>query len=111
MSLIQTFLALALGVGATQVRPYCLSTSFSCGDLCLCLIDTGKRFGYTRVLQLALATVVFDGGTCCLNCCTGLVNLCPVVVVLQFHNEVALVDPLKLRYANPPHHTGHLPPP
>jgi len=31
------------------------------------LIDTGKRFGYPRVLQLALATVVSDGGTGSLN--------------------------------------------
>jgi len=44
MSLIQTLLALALGVGANQVRTYCLPASFSCGDLRLCLIDTGKRF-------------------------------------------------------------------
>ncbi len=82
MSLIQTLLALALGVGANQVRTHCLPTSFSCGDLCLCLIDSGKRFGDPRVLQLALAHVVFDGGMACLNCCTGLVSLCLVVVVL-----------------------------
>src|SRR5260370_32648759 len=62
MSLIQALLALALGVGPNQVRTYCFPTSFSRRDLRLCLIDTGERFGYTRVLQLALATVVFDGG-------------------------------------------------
>src|SRR5713101_6921818 len=108
MSLIQTLLALALGVGANQVRTYGLSTSFSCGDLRLCLIDTGKRFGYARVLQLALAVVVFDGGTGSLNCCSGLVNLRSVVVVLQFHNEGALVDSLKVGYVNRAHDAGHL---
>src|SRR5882724_7524023 len=107
MSLIQTLLALALGVGANQVRAYCIPTSFNCGDLRLCLIDTGKRFGYTRVLQLALATVVFDGGTGCLNCCTGLVSLCPVIVVLQFHNEVAFVYSLKVGYVNRAYDAGH----
>src|SRR5216684_846671 len=62
MSLVQPLLALALRVGANQVSSYCFFSSFSRGDLRLCLIDTGKRFGYTRVLQLALAKVVFDGG-------------------------------------------------
>jgi hypothetical protein len=100
MSLIQLLLALALRVGANQVRSYCFPTSFSRGDLRLCLIDTGKRFGYPRVLQLALATLVFDGGTGCFNYCTGLVNLCPVVVVLQFHNEVAFVYSLKVGYVD-----------
>src|SRR5258708_33257862 len=108
MSLIQTFLALALGVGANQVRTYCLPTSFSCRDLCLCLIDTGKRFGYTRVLQLALAQVVFDGGMGCLNCRTGLVSLCLVVVVLQFHNELPFVYSLKVGYVDRAHDAGHL---
>src|SRR5258708_16154688 len=103
MSLIQALWALALRVGANQVRTYCLPASFSCGDLRLCLIDTGKRFGYTRVLQLALATVVFDGGAACLNCCTGLVNLCPVLVVLQFHNDVAFFYSLQSRPAHRSH--------
>src|SRR6266849_4179823 len=52
MSLVQPLLAFALGVGANQVSSYCFFSSFSRGDLRLCLIDTGKRFGYTRVLQL-----------------------------------------------------------
>src|SRR5713226_3951571 len=82
MSLIQTLLALAFRVGTNQVRTCGLPTSFSRGDLRLCLIDTGKRFGDTHVLQLTLATVVFDGGTGCFNCCSGLVNLRSVVVVL-----------------------------
>ena len=72
------------------------------------MIDTGKRFGYPRVLQLALATVVFDGGTGCLNCRTCLVNLRPVVVVLQFHNKVAFVYSLKVGYMNCAHDAGHL---
>ena len=37
--------------------------SFSRSDLCDGLIDAGKRFGYARVLQLALTTVVFDRGS------------------------------------------------
>src|SRR6266852_4923233 len=108
MSLVQPLLALALGVGANQVSSYCFFSSFSRGDLRLCLIDTGKRFGCTRVLQLALAKVVFDGGTGCLNCRTGLVNLCPVVVVLQFHNKVAFVYSLKVGHVNRAHDAGHL---
>src|SRR5205807_1951435 len=87
---------------------YCFFSSFSRGDLRLCLIDTGKRFGYTRVLQLALAKVVFDGGTGSLNCCACLVNLRPVVVVLQFDDEVALVYSLKVGYMNRAHDAGHL---
>src|ERR1700722_18456358 len=108
VSLIQPPLALAFRVGANQVRTYCLPTSFSRGDLRLCLIDTGERFGYTRVLQLALPTVVFDGSTGSLNGCAGLVNLCPVIVVLQFDNEVALVYSLKVGHMNRAHDAGHL---
>src|SRR5260370_7369874 len=35
MSLVQTLLALALGVGANQVRTYCLPTPFSSAHFCL----------------------------------------------------------------------------
>src|SRR5882724_912403 len=108
MSLIQPLLALAFRVGANQVRSYCFPTSFSRGDLRLCLIDASKRSCYTRILQLALATVVFDGGTGCFNCCSGLVNLCPVIVVLQFDDEVALMYSLKVGYMNRAHDAGHL---
>src|SRR5580704_9379465 len=108
MSLIQPLLALAFRVGANQVRTYCLPASFSCGDLRLCLIYTGKSFGYPHVLQLALATVVFDSSTGSLNCCAGLVSLCPVIVVLQFDNEVALVYSLKVGHMNRAHDAGHL---
>src|SRR5882762_10868873 len=100
MSLIQPLLALAFRVGTNQVRSYCFSTSFGRGDLRLCLIDTGERFRYKRVLQLALPTVVFDGSTGSLNCCAGLVNLCPVIVVLQFDDDLALVYSLKVGYMN-----------
>src|SRR5260370_330411 len=81
MSLIQALLALALGVGPNQVRTYCFPTSFSRRDLRLCLIDTGERFGYTRVLQLALATLVFDCGTCPPNSCPRLAHFCPGILV------------------------------
>src|SRR5712692_8945918 len=87
MSLVQPLLALALRVGANQVSSYCFFSSFSRGDLRPCLID---------------------GGTGCLNCRTGLVNLCPVVVVLQFHNKVAFVYSLKVGHVNRAHDAGHL---
>src|SRR5712691_8033226 len=108
MSLIQPLLALAFGVGPNQVRSDCFSTSFSRRDLRLCLIDTGERSCYTRILQLALATVVFNSRTGSLNCCTGLVNLRPVVVVLQFDDELALAYSLKIGYMNRAHDAGHL---
>src|SRR6266567_8289676 len=108
MSLIQPLLALAFRVGTNQVRSYCFFSSFSSGDLRLCLIDTGERFRYTRVLQLALPTVVFDGSTGSLNCCTGLVYLCLVIVVLQFDDKLALVYSLKVGHMNRAHDAGHL---
>src|SRR6202162_10748 len=108
MSLIQTLLALAVGPGTNELGLHRFPTGFSRDDLRLGLIDTGERFRYTRVLQIALATVVYDGSTGSLNCRSGLVSLCPVIVVLQFDNEVALVYLLKIGYMNCAHDSGHL---
>src|SRR5258706_13490459 len=108
MSLIQTFLALAFGAGANQLGFCGVLPSFSRGNLRLCLIDTGKRFVYTRVLQLALAAVVFDRRTRSCNCRTGLVNLCPIIVILQFDDQIALVYLLKVFHVNRTHDGRHL---
>src|SRR5882757_202550 len=108
MSLIQALLALAFEVGTNELRLHRLLAGFRRGDLRFGLIDAGKGFGDPRVLQLALATVVYNGGAGSLNCCTGLVTLCPVIVVLQFDNELALVYSLKVGYMNRAHHAGYL---
>src|SRR5580765_6467742 len=105
MSLIQSLLALAFGTGTNELGLYRFLAGFSRGDLRFGLIDAGHGFGDPRVLQLALATVVYNGGTGCLNRCNGLVNLCPEVVVLQFHNEVAFMYLLKVGYVNRAHYS------
>src|SRR3989442_4831582 len=96
MSLIQTLLALAFGAGTNELGLHRFLAGFSRGDLRFGLIDAGKGFGDPRVLQLALATVDYNGGTGCLNSCTGLVHLCPVIVVLPFDNEIAPVYSLEV---------------
>src|SRR5690348_3771463 len=108
MSLIQTLLTLSFGVGAHQIRVYRFPASFSCGNVRLRLINPGKRLGDPRILQLALAAVVYDGGAGCLHCCSGLVNLRSVVIVLQFHNEVAFVYWLKVGHMHCAYDASHL---
>src|ERR1700688_633107 len=108
MSLIQPLLALALGAGTNELGLHRFLAGFGRSDLCLGLIDASKGFGDPRVLQLALATVVYNGSTGSLNCCSGLVNLRPEIVVLQFDNEVALVYSLIVGYMNRAHDAGHL---
>src|SRR5258706_9451533 len=108
MSLIQTFLGLTFGAGPNQFGFCRVLPSFSRGNLGLCLIDAGKRFVYTRVLQLALAAVVFDRRTGSRNCRTGLVNLCPIIVILQFDDQIALAYLLKVFHVNRTHDGRHL---
>src|SRR5277367_7093768 len=108
MSLIQSLLALALGMGTNELSLHRFLASFSRGDLRFGLIDAGERFGDPRVLQLALATVVFDRSTGSRNSRTGLVNLCPIIVVLQFNDQIALVDLLKIFHVNRAHDARHL---
>src|ERR1700681_1487062 len=108
MSLIQTLLALAFGTGPNELGLHRFLAGFSRGDLRFGLIDTGKGFGCTRVLQIALATIVYNGGAGSLHCRGGLVNQRSVVVVLQFDNEVALVYSLIVGHMNRAHNASHL---
>jgi hypothetical protein len=95
-------------VGTNELGFNSLLASFSRGDLRFGLIDAGKGFGYTRVLQLALATVVFDGSMGSRNSRTGLVNLCPIILILQFDDQIAIVYPLKVFHVNRTHDARHL---
>src|ERR1700731_256585 len=108
MSLIQTLLALAFGTGTNELGLHRFLAGFGCSDLRFGLINAGKRFGDLGVLQLALATIVFDGGTGSFNGRGGLVNLRAVVVVLQFDNEVTFVHSLIVGHMHRAHDTGHL---
>ena len=108
LSLIQTLLALTFGAGANELGFRGLLAGFSRGDLRFGLVDAGKGFGDPRVLQLTLATVVFDRRTGSRNCRTGLVNLCPIIVILQFDDQIALVYLLKVFDVNRAHDGRHL---
>jgi hypothetical protein len=55
------------------------------------LIDTRQRFRDAHILQLALTEIFLNVSTRSRNCGIGLINLRPIVIVLQLDEEVALV--------------------
>ena len=92
MRLIEVFLALAFGAGVNEIGFYGLLSGLSRRDLRLCLINPGQGLVDSCVLQLALPAIVFDRCPSCLDCRAGLVHLCSVIVILQFDDEIALMD-------------------
>src|SRR4029077_9319519 len=92
VSLIKRFLALTFRACSNQLSLYGFLASLGGCNLRLCLINTRQRFRYARILQLALPKILLDAGACSLNCRFGLIHLRPIVIVLQFDQEVALVN-------------------
>src|SRR5580692_5158483 len=92
VSLIKPFLAFTFRASANQLSLHgCLASLGGC-NLCLCLIDAGQCFRDARILQLALAKIFLNAGTRRLNCRFGLIHLRLIVIMLQFDQEIALMD-------------------
>src|SRR5258708_6242328 len=108
MRLIKTFLALTFRASTNHLSLYSFLASFGSCDLRLCLIDTGQRFVYARILQLALAEIFLNPGTRTRNCRSGLIYLGLIVIVLQLDEEVALVNLLVVSHIHRAHNTCHL---
>src|SRR6266481_97919 len=100
MSLIKTFLALTFRASTNQLSLYSFLASFGCCNLRLCLIDTGHRFSDARILQLPLAKIFLNARTRSRNCGIGLINLGPIVIVLQLDEEVTLMDLLVVGHSH-----------
>src|SRR5258708_2052429 len=92
MSLIKTFLAFTFRASTNQLSLYSFLAGLGGCNLRLCLIDTGHRFSDARVLQLPLAKIFLNARTRSRNCGSGLINLRPIVIVLQLDEEVTLVN-------------------
>jgi len=87
---------------------YSFLASFGGRNLRLCVIDTGHRFSDARILQLPLAKIFLYARTRSRNCGIGLINLRPIVIVLQLDEEVALVDLLVVGHIHRAHNACHL---
>src|SRR6266851_7178403 len=108
MSLIKTFLAFTFRASTNQLSLYRFLASLGCCNLRLCLIDTGHSFRDARILQLALAKIFLNARTRSRNCGVGLIDLCPIVIVLQLDEEVALVDLLVVSHLHCAHDSRYL---
>src|ERR1700686_778331 len=108
MSLIKTFLALTFRPSTNHLSLYSFLASFGCCNLRLCLIDTDHSFSDARILQLPLAKIFLNASTRSRNCSIGLINLCPIVIVLQLDQEVALVLLLVVGHIHRAHNACHL---
>src|SRR3954471_23770294 len=108
MTLIKTFLAFTFRASTNQLSLYSLLASFGGCNLRVCLIDTGYRFSDARILQLPLAEIFLNPGTRSRNCGTGLINLRPIVIVLQLDKEVALVNLLVVSHLHGAHDCRYL---
>ena len=108
VTLIKPFLPLTLRERSNQLCLHSFLARLGGCDLCLCLIDARERFRDTRILQLALAKILLNAGTPRLNCGFGLIHLRPVVIILQFDEEIALVYLLVVRHVDGAHDTRHL---
>ncbi len=96
MGLIKTFLAFTFRASTNQLSLYSFLAGLGGCNLRLCLIDTGHRFSDARVLQLPLPMSSR-------NCGVGLIDLCLIVIVLQFDEEIALVHQLVVSHIHRAH--------
>src|SRR5271165_5409524 len=108
MSLVQPFLAFAFQTSTHEIGLGSFFSGLRCRNLRLCLIDSGKRFSNSRVLQFALTNIVLDGGPGSLDGCIRLVNLRLKVVVLQLNQEVSFVYLLIVGDVNRADNAGNL---
>src|SRR4029077_14065724 len=79
-----------------------------CCNLCLGLIDTRHRFSDARILQLPLAKVFLNTSPRSRNSGIGLINLGPIIIVLQLDEKVTLVHLLVVRDIYHAHNACHL---
>src|SRR5712672_4587402 len=97
MTLIEGFLAVAFRAGTGKASLYSFLAGLSCGNLGFGQINSLKRFCNLGVLQFALAKVVVYRGPCCRDGRIRLVNLCLVIFVFQFDDQVPFVHSLIVR--------------
>ena len=103
----QRFLAAAFRIRARHVGLHGLLAGLCGGDLRLRLIDAGARAFDARVLEVALATVIFERCLRRLDRSRGLCHLRTKIVVRQHHQLVAFADALvivHLHFTNESHH-------
>src|SRR5467141_1048270 len=108
MSLIKTFLAFTFRASSNQLSLYSFLAGLGGCNLRLCLIDTGHRFSDARILQLTLAKIFLNARTRSRNCGVGLIDLCLIVIVLQFDEEIALVYQLVVSHIHRAHDSRYL---
>ncbi len=105
--MLQGLLAPAFGVGRNELGSHSFFTGFGSDDLRCGFVNAGEGSGDPGVLQLALATVVFDRSAGSRDCRAGLVNLRPEIVILQFDDQVTVVHLLLVFDVNRKHDAGH----
>src|SRR5712672_2631543 len=97
MTLIEGLLAVAFRAGTGEASLYSFLARLSCSNLGFGHINSLKRFRNLGILQFSLAKVVVYSGPCRRNGRIRLVNLCLVVFVFQFDEQVPLVHLLIIR--------------
>src|SRR5437667_3014707 len=97
MGLKKRFLSPAFVLGAHHISSYGLLGLLSCCDLRFCLIDSGESAFDTRILKLALASIVFNRSLRSRDRRSCLCYLGLVIVILQLNQKVSLMHLLEVR--------------
>src|SRR6516164_6873640 len=107
MTLIESLLTLAFRTGTHQFGLHGFLASLSSRDLSVCLIDSRQCLLNAGVLELTLAKVILDGSFRSVHRGSCLGNLCLVVVILQFDEEISFVHLLIVRDPYVPDNGGN----
>src|SRR6267378_319420 len=97
MTLIEGFLTFAFRAGTGKASLYSFLAGLSCSNLGFGQFNSLKRFRNLGILQFALAKVVVYSGPCRRDGRIRLVNLCLVIFVFQFNQQVPFVHLLIVR--------------
>src|SRR5258705_9942444 len=108
MTLIEGFLAFPFQAGTGKASLYGFLASLSCSNLGFGQINSLKRFRNLGILQFALAKVVVYGGPSRPDSRIRLVNLCLVIFVFQFDEQVPFVHLLIMRDNLRPYHVWRI---
>src|SRR5437762_5685525 len=108
MGLKKRFLSPAFVLGAHHISSYGLLGLLSCCDLRFCLIDSGESAFDTRILKLALASIVFNRSLRSRDRRSCLCYLGLVIVIFQLNQKVSLMHLLEVGDLDIPNYPGNL---